>query len=206
MREEYRTLGERGRFEIERLSGSRFLATAAPVRSTDEIETVLAGIAKEFPAARHHCYAWRLGVAGERYRIHEDGEPGGSAGRPILERIDALELTDCLVVVTRWFGGTKLGVGGLVRAYSRAAEAVLARVPLRTVTLTRRFLVEHAYELSHAVSGFLHSSGLAPTSSVYEETVRLVLEVPLRQVADFQAQLRERTSGRVHIKELPPER
>jgi hypothetical protein len=90
-----------------------------------------------------------------------------------------------------------------VRAYSRAAEAVLSRVPLRTVVLTRRFIVEHAYELSHAVAGFLSASGLAPSSSEYRETVRLVFDVPLSRVADFEAGIRDRTAGRARIEELP---
>ncbi len=205
MREEYRTPGGPGRVEIERILGSRFLATLAPVRSPTEVEAILAATRKQFHSASHHCYAWRLGADGLRYRLHDDGEPGSSAGRPILERIDALALTECLVVVTRWFGGTKLGVGGLARAYSRAAEAVLASVPVRTIVLTRRIRIEFAYELSHAVAGAVGSSGLAPCAAEYQDIVRLVFDVPLAQVAPFRALLLERTSGRVQIDELPPD-
>lgn len=204
MREHYRTLGGPGRKEIERVLGSRFIATAAPLHGPEEVEALLAPIRREFHAARHHCYAWRTGIGGERFRAHDGGEPGGSAGRPILERIDALELTGVIVVVTRYFGGTKLGVGGLARAYARAAEAVLAECPIRTLAITQRFQVEHDYELTHAVQGLIGALALPPASAEYGSIVRLVFDVPIGRVDLFERELRERTAGRATLSELAP--
>jgi uncharacterized YigZ family protein len=202
MRESYRTLAGPVQCEIERIHGSRFLGLAAPVTSTDAIEAELCRIRKSDHAAQHHCFAWRLGSGGERYRANDDGEPSGSAGRPILERIDALQLTDTLVVVTRYFGGVKLGIGGLSRAYSRAAEQVLAQASTRTVTFTRRFEVCYAYELSHAMQAWMGSLALSPTTADYGERIRLVFDVPIGQVDTFVSSLRERSAGRVVESEL----
>ena len=98
--------------------GSRFLAFAFPVAGEPEFEERLLALRQRHPKARHHCWAWRLR---DRHRFSDDGEPGGTAGRPILQALEAAELVDAACVVVRWFGGVKLGTGGLVRAYGGAA-------------------------------------------------------------------------------------
>ena len=98
-------------------NGSRFIARAYPVESEAEIKEIVAALKKEYHDARHHCYAYRLGLDGEPWRANDDGEPSGSAGRPILGQIDSAGLSDILVVVIRYFGGIKLGIPGLIRAY-----------------------------------------------------------------------------------------
>ena len=105
--------------------GSRFIALAFHVVSEDEIKEQITLLRKEYHDARHHCFAWRLGPDMERYRVNDDGEPSGSAGRPIFGQIQSRELTDILVVVIRYFGGTLLGVGGLINAYRSAASDAL---------------------------------------------------------------------------------
>src|SRR5690606_22244310 len=107
--------------------GSKFLAYAWPVKSEEEIRLHIDLLKKEHFGARHWCYAWRLGEEGGSYRANDDGEPAGSAGRPILTVIDAMDLSDILVVVVRYFGGTLLGVRGLINAYGGAAELALAQ-------------------------------------------------------------------------------
>ena len=97
-------------------NGSRFIAWAYPVETEEEVKEIVAGLKKEYHDARHHCYAYRLGWLGDRFRANDDGEPSGSAGRPILGQIDAAGLSDVLVVVVRYFGGIKLGIPGLIRA------------------------------------------------------------------------------------------
>lgn len=107
--------------------GSRFLAFAFPVESVDEIKNILASLRKEHHGARHHCYAYRIGQGKENFRVNDDGEPSNSAGKPILGQIDSFGLTNILIVVVRYFGGTLLGVGGLINAYRTAAkEAILS--------------------------------------------------------------------------------
>ena len=111
-------------------NGSRFIALAYPVESEEEIKEIVSSLKKEYHDARHHCYAYRLGLDGSKWRANDDGEPSGSAGRPILGQIDSAGLSDILVVVVRYFGGTLLGTGGLVRAYTRAAQKAVRRAEI----------------------------------------------------------------------------
>ena len=108
-------------------NGSRFIAWAYPVETEEEVKEIVAGLRKEYHDARHHCYAYRLGWLGDRFRANDDGEPSGSAGRPILGQIDAAGLSDVLVVVVRYFGGIKLGIPGLIRAYKSSTADALAQ-------------------------------------------------------------------------------
>lgn len=107
-------------------NGSRFIALAYPVESEDQVREIVASLRKEHHDARHHCYAYRIGAAGELWRANDDGEPSGSAGRPILGQIDSAGLSDILVVVVRYFGGIKLGIPGLIRAYKTSTADALA--------------------------------------------------------------------------------
>jgi uncharacterized YigZ family protein len=130
---------------------SRFLAYGWPVTSEDEIKENLDALRKKYYDATHHCYAWRLGPKGERFRANDDGEPSGTAGRPILGQMLSREVTDCLVVVVRYFGGTKLGVPGLIAAYKDSASEVLdaAEIVERTVDVV--VTVEFPYEVMNDV-------------------------------------------------------
>ena len=107
--------------------GSRFIARAYPVESEAEVRDIVAAIRKESHDARHHCFAYRIGLEGEPWRAADDGEPAGSAGRPILGQIDSAGLSDILVVVIRYFGGIKLGIPGLIRAYKSSTADALAQ-------------------------------------------------------------------------------
>jgi len=111
---------------IYRDKGSKFHSYAYPVQSEAEIKEKLQELKKEHPSARHHCYAWRLGVDGAAYRANDDGEPSGTAGKPILNQLQSSQLTNVLIVVVRYFGGTLLGVTGLIQAYKlAAADAII---------------------------------------------------------------------------------
>ncbi len=109
--------------------GSKFLAYAYPVKTPDQVKECLQEVKKEHPKATHHCYAYRLGTDGLQFRAVDDGEPSGSAGKPILGQIDSKQLTDVLVVVVRYFGGTLLGVPGLINAYKMSCAMVLQLIP-----------------------------------------------------------------------------
>lgn len=106
--------------------GSKFLAYTFPLNHADELKTHIQTLKKEHPKAVHHCYAYRIGTDGQQFRANDDGEPSGSAGRPILGQIDSAGLTNVLIVVVRYFGGTLLGVPGLINAYKTAATDALA--------------------------------------------------------------------------------
>jgi len=197
--DEYTTVASRFRGEVERIKGSRFLADVAPVVTPEEAEAFLAEVRAELDDATHHCWAYRLGCRSPRFRSSDDGEPGGSAGRPILQQLEGHELSDAVVVVTRWFGGTKLGVGGLMRAYGGAAGHALDRVERRVVVIRRELSITYPYECSGAVEGLLAAHRLTPTASEYTEHVRQELAIPVRELEAFLGELRDRCSGRVDI-------
>lgn len=196
MTHEFLTVAAEIRHEIDPIKGSRFLTTAAQVASAEEAEAFVERIRTEFANASHNCWAWRVGAEGKLFRSSDDGEPSGSAGRPILAQIEGHELTNTAVVVTRWFGGTKLGVGGLVRAYGGAAGKTLDRAEIATVVIKRRLVVVHPYDCSGTVEGLLSAHGLAPVQADYGADVELVLEVPEKSADAFVAELTERTAGR----------
>lgn len=140
-----------------RIKASTFHALAVPVESDGEARAVVAARAREMFDAAHHCSAWRLrdGTG----RANDAGEPSGSAGAPILSAIDGAGVTDCCVVVTRYFGGTKLGVGGLVRAYGEAAALALEAAPRRAGVRAVKLRVRYPYEHTAAVMRVLERSG-----------------------------------------------
>ncbi|MBL7797723.1 MAG: YigZ family protein [Saprospiraceae bacterium] len=127
--------------------GSRFLAYAYPVNTEEEALHRLEALRKEHFKARHHCFAWRLGLDGQRFRANDDGEPSGTAGRPILGQIDAAGLTDVVVVVVRYFGGTLLGASGLIHAYRESAAEALRLAPRVEKIVQERFILSVAYAL-----------------------------------------------------------
>jgi len=192
----YTTLAAELRHEIDKVKGSRFIATACPVATPEEADAFVERVRREFHDARHTCWAYRLGRGGETWRFQDDGEPSGSAGRPILQQIEGHDLTDVVIAVTRYFGGTKLGIGGLVRAYGAAARECLERARTRVVVLTRRIIVSHPYECSDGVQALLAARGLRAISGEYGESVRFEVDVPEGEVEGFLSELRDRTAGR----------
>lgn len=127
--------------------GSRFLAFAYPVQTVEQVKKYVDDLRQEHHKARHWCYAYRFGVDGNQFRANDDGEPSGSAGRPILGQIDSFELTDVLVVVVRYFGGTLLGVPGLIHAYKTSTQMALenAQIIERNIEKTVRIRCEYPY-------------------------------------------------------------
>ena len=142
----YRTLKSPIQAEIKD-KGSRFLAFAYPVQTAKQVKKHVDDLRQEHHKARHWCYAYRLGVDGNQFRANDDGEPSGSAGRPILGQIDSFELTDVLVVVVRYFGGTLLGVPGLIHAYKTSTQMALenAQIIERNIEKTVRIRCEYPY-------------------------------------------------------------
>ncbi len=153
--------------------GSRFLAYAIPIRSVEAVQAEVAALRATHHAARHHCYAYILGAEGQESRANDDGEPSGSAGRPILGTLLSRELRDVLVVVVRYFGGIKLGVPGLIAAYKGASEDALAQgeVVLRTVEV--RYELLFGYAVQHEIMDILKRTGGQVESEAYEVECRL---------------------------------
>ena len=193
------SIGGEERHEIEKIKGSRFLATAAPVGDAAEALAFVERLKAEFADSRHTCWAYRLGLDGSDFRYADDGEPSGSAGQPILKEIAGAGLTQVAVGVTRWFGGTKLGVGGLMRAYGGAAKEVLARAAVRRLVLCADVSVRHPYDCSGAVQGALAALGMDALAPQYEAEVAFELRVPLARLDLVLEELSERTAGRARI-------
>lgn len=124
----YSTIDSKGIAEFKD-RGSRFLAHAFPLTDVSSFKKIIQDLKKEHPKAVHHCFAYRVGITGNVFRVSDDGEPSGTAGRPILGQIDSKELTDVLIIVVRYFGGTLLGVPGLINAYKTVSSLVLQTVP-----------------------------------------------------------------------------
>lgn len=188
------------RHEPPPIKGSRFIAAVAPVADAAEAAAFVERLRAEFSDARHVCFAWRLGARGDATRSSDDGEPGGSAGRPILAQLEGHGVSDTVAVVVRYFGGVKLGVGGLMRAYGGAAGQCLDRADLEEVEVTRRVVVEHPYDCSGAVSGLLVAEGLTAEDAEYGATVRFALRLPEGHVGRIVHELTERTAGRATVR------
>lgn len=181
-----------------RVKASVFLATAWPVETEDEARAILAAREKAMWDATHHCNAWKL--RGGAARANDAGEPGGSAGAPILAAIEGAGVVDVLVIVTRWYGGTRLGVGGLVRAYGEAAALALEAAPRRTGTVAERLRVRYPYAHTAAVMRVLERAGAAGIEHGYADSGDAgVVEfgVPASRTGMVREELREATAGAV---------
>lgn len=143
--DEFKTISKASPEVLFKEKGSKFLGYAFPISSEEEVISILQGLKEKHHKARHWCYAWRLGVETETFRANDDGEPNNSAGQPIYGQILSFELTNILVVVVRYFGGTKLGVGGLVQAYKTAANLALESSSIIQKTVNVFFEIEFDY-------------------------------------------------------------
>ena len=174
---------------------SRFIAYAAAVKSEDEARAFLARIRKEHYDARHCCSAWILGADGARQKSSDDGEPGGTAGMPILEVLKRRELTDAMIVVVRYFGGIKLGAGGLTRAYAHAATIGVDASTLARRVLLRRLNVTVGYETLSSIEHWARKKNLRTGEAVYAEKVTLPLLVAPDACDDVIKELTDLTSA-----------
>jgi uncharacterized YigZ family protein len=175
--------------------GSRFLCTLRRVADEDAARALVATLRREHWDARHHCSAFVLGPSGTLQRSSDDGEPAGTAGAPMLEVLKGAGVSDVAAVVSRWFGGTLLGAGGLVRAYGDAVRAALAEAG----TLRRSLLTELALDLDHAdagrVEGELRARGIRVLDVAYDARVRLLLAATPEEVGRLGEVVAAATAG-----------
>jgi len=192
-----RTVGRPTRVEIDKIKGSRFIGTIAPAQHPEQALAAVQEVRDAYPDARHHAFAWRLGV--DETRFNDAGEPNGSAGRPILARILGVELFGTLVVVTRYFGGTKLGVGGLIRAYGGCAAAVIEAAKIVERPQMSEVRISFAYGLSGAVDRVTAAHEGHATHSDYGAEVRRAVSVPLERLEGFLRGINEAGRGQVEV-------
>lgn len=147
----YKTILKSGNEALYKEKGSKFFAYAFPVQSETEVEAALDQLKTKHHKARHFCYAWQIGQNYEHFRVNDDGEPGNSAGMPIYGQLQAYDVTNILVVVVRYFGGTKLGVGGLISAYKISAQMALDESKILSKTINLEFEVHCEYDKMNLV-------------------------------------------------------
>lgn len=196
----YRTVKRYGEAEIV-IQKSRFIAYASRVESEEEAASFVQEISRRHWDATHNCYAWVVGRSGEMQRSSDDGEPAGTAGRPILEVIRARELVDTAIVVTRYFGGIKLGASGLVRAYSQAASAGLDAAGTVIRQLHRAMEVTLDYSWMGKVEHALRTSGYDFDPPRFTDKVSWTVWIPAGEEKAFQQHLAEITGGQGTVTE-----
>ncbi|MBQ7679488.1 MAG: YigZ family protein [Butyrivibrio sp.] len=180
---------------------SRFIADVFAVQTVQEAEAAIAEVSKRTWDAKHHCHAFICGMDGALSRCSDNGEPAGTAGKPILEVIKGAGLTDTLIVVTRYFGGILLGTGGLVRAYTQAAQAGLAASETGEMVLARTLTLSFGYELVGNVQYVLRTAGLPIRAERYTAEVEYDVLVPQVRLTGLQEALVSRTDGRIRMTE-----
>ena len=169
--------------------GSKFISFAYPVVSEEEIKEILTGLKSEYFDARHHCYAYRLGLKGDTWRVNDDGEPSSSAGRPILGQILSNELSDVLVVVVRYFGGTKLGIPGLIKAYKTATSDALKNALIVDKIASEKVAFSFDYLNMEAVMKLIKSTGVDIAEQKFDLRCNMSIDVRLSECDAFRKNL-----------------
>jgi uncharacterized YigZ family protein len=161
--------------------GSKFISYAFPVTTETEIREILQSIKKEHHSARHHCYAWRLGYEKLLFRANDDGEPSSTAGKPILGQIQSFDLTDILIVVVRYFGGTLLGVSGLINAYRNAALDAISQAEIVEKVVEKRLKIEFDYGVMNEVMKIFKDEKLQQSNPLFDLKCQINTSVRLSE-------------------------
>lgn len=185
-----------GEYEEKR---SWFIANVVPISSIEEATAFIEAMRKKYYDARHNCSAFIIGRNREITRCSDDGEPSGTAGKPILEVLLGAEVTDVAVVVTRYFGGTLLGTGGLVRAYTQAAQAGLADAGIATMCYGKEITIKAEYADIGKLQYLLGSRAIEIRASRYTDTVEFDIRIPADQCREVEKALTEATAGRAQL-------
>ncbi len=173
----YKTINKTYGDALYKEKGSKFIGYAFPVLTEEDTKLHLQELKKKHHAARHWCYAWQIGIRNKKYRVNDDGEPSNSAGQPIYGQISAKKLTNILVVVVRYFGGTKLGVGGLMTAYKTATKLVLDEAKIVVKTINVLFLLHFEYANMNKVMKIIKDQNLTITKQKMELNCEFEVEV-----------------------------
>jgi len=185
LKESYRTIAKSGE-GIYKEKGSKFLAYSYSVENEEEIAEKIEALKKKYHDARHHCYAWKLGLDNQNYRANDDGEPANSAGKPILGQIESYQLTNVLILVVRYFGGVKLGVGGLIQAYKAAAKDALEDSSLVTKKIYSKYNIVFSYDDMNLVMRLLKKYHARTIDQKFEVDCCITTKVPVALKKDFE--------------------
>ncbi|MBN2410555.1 YigZ family protein [candidate division KSB1 bacterium] len=199
LHDSYKTIKTTVEAEIKE-KGSRFICRAKPVSTREDAENYITSISQKYYDATHHCYAYNIGCGENNIiRFNDDGEPSGTAGKPILQAIESRQLTDIVVVVTRYFGGTKLGTGGLVRAYGGAVMLALDQAEIKIEYLKTHVDILYNYQFSNLVRTLINKFKADIEATDYGELVSQKIWIRNSQTNNFVNQLTDLSSGNVQI-------
>lgn len=198
---DYKIVCKAGNGEYEEKK-SRFIANIVPVVSGEEAVVFIESIRKRYYDARHNCSAYIIGRNREVTRCSDDGEPSGTAGKPILEVLLGAEITNVVAVVTRYFGGTLLGTGGLVRAYTQATQAALSNAGITTMCYGKELTIRAQYADAGKLQYLLGSQKIKIQASRYTDMVEFDIQIPADQSKEVEKALTEATAGRVRFVEI----
>ena len=183
------------KFPVENIllkeKGSKFIGFAFPVNNVKELKNALEKIREEHPKATHHCYAFRLGMNGENYRANDDGEPSGSAGLPIYNQLLANNLTNILLIVVRYYGGTKLGVSGLVKTYKESAKLTLDEAEIITKELESDLEIEFDFHQQNIIFTLLNKFDGKIQDFLTDEKCKIIAQIKTSQKENISEQLSE---------------
>jgi len=180
--------------------GSKFIARVIQVKTEEDCRNELVQIKKEFHDARHYCYAYRIDPENEQFRSNDDGEPSGTAGKPILNQIYSFELFNVLVVVVRYFGGTKLGTSGLINAYKTASREAINNAMIKTRYLTRQIELNFKYELMNDVMRVIKEENLYIYDQFYHLDCVIKLTVKKKDLKKIQSRFKKIRELRLEVK------
>ncbi|MFI3305217.1 MAG: YigZ family protein [Rikenellaceae bacterium] len=197
-RDSYFTIAEPAE-SLYKVKSSKFLSFAYPIEREEEVAPLLEVLHKRFYDARHHCYAWRLGAAGDRTRANDDGEPSSTAGKPILGQMLSREVTNCLIVVVRYFGGTKLGVSGLIDAYKTATAEVLDAAEIVERTVDVEVSVSFSYVVMNGVMKVIKDLQPKIVSQEFDNLCRMNLTIRESESAQLIGRLEDVDGAAVEV-------
>lgn len=164
---------------IYKEKGSKFFAYAYPIETENDVKEILGRLKKKYYDARHHCYAYKIGTDEDQFRANDDGEPSGTAGKPILGQIRSAELTNVLIVVIRYFGGTLLGTSGLIRSYRTAAADAIKNNNISIIIIKKWFKIHFKYPQMNEVMKILKEGNIKPIDQEFKEQCIMKIAVPL---------------------------
>lgn len=198
MKFSYRTVAKEYRALIKE-KGSSFLGILFPVDSEESFKKHLQVLKDEFPDATHHCFAFRLDQAGKLSRSSDDGEPTGTAGKPILNQLLSADLAYTALVVVRYFGGTKLGTGGLIKAYKEASKAVISQSEIVEEVEKVTYKISFAFELSADVNRILKNAGAILLQKEADEKLHLYVQIPKGETEELERKCLDNRSGEITL-------
>lgn len=201
MIDQYLTISDNYKYEMKE-KGSKFIALTFKIKSIEDAENYISQNKKEYYDATHNCYAYRLGLDGNLFRSNDDCEPSGSAGKPILNAIDQFKITDTLVIVNRYFGGTKLGIPGLVRSYNITAYNAIMKSNVVIVIIKKKITFRFEHKYISSVMHYISINKLPVINQTYDDKVNLITEIRLSDIETHKNKIFENLNGNIELFEL----